>query len=148
MVQEYRNIYQIARESAGLTQEKSSELMDISVDSLRAYEGGKRIPPDKVVIKMIEIYNTQYLAYQHLKTSAEVGQKYLPNIEIIDLPTAVLNLQTHVGDYIDCEKLLVRIASDGKVSKDEECDFERIAKELNDIVEAIYAFKFARQKSE
>ena len=148
MVQEYRNIYQIARESAGLTQEKSSELMDISVDSLRAYEGGKRIPPDKVVIKMIEIYNTQYLAYQHLKTSAEVGQKYLPHIKITDLSTAILNLQTQVGDYINCEKLLVRICSDGKVSKDEECDFERIAKELNDVVEAIYAFKFAKQKSE
>ena len=73
---EYRNIYQIARESSGLTQEKSSELLDISVDSLRAYEGGKRVPPDHVVIKMIEIYDTQYLAYQHLKTSAEVGQRY------------------------------------------------------------------------
>jgi ribosome-binding protein aMBF1 (putative translation factor) len=74
MVQEYRNVYQIARESTGLTQEKASEFMDISVDSLRAYEGGKRVPPDKVVIKMIEIYDTQYLAYQHLKTSAEIGQ--------------------------------------------------------------------------
>ncbi len=40
MVQNYRNIYQIAREGTGLTQEKSSELLDISVDSLRAYEGG------------------------------------------------------------------------------------------------------------
>ncbi|MFL0198417.1 helix-turn-helix domain-containing protein [Clostridium sp. WILCCON 0269] len=148
MVQEYRNIYQIARESAGLTQEKSSELLDISVDSLRAYESGKRIPPDKVVIKMIEIYNTQYLAYQHLKTSAEVGQKYLPEIEITDLSTAILNLQAQVGDYIACEKLLVRIASDGKISEDEKRDFERIAKELNDVVEAIYAFKFSKQKLE
>ena len=62
-MQKYRNIYQIAQESTGLTQEKSSELMDISVDSLRAYEGGKRTSSDKIVIKMIEIYDTQYLAY-------------------------------------------------------------------------------------
>lgn len=41
MEQYYRNIYQIARECTSLTQEKSSELLDISVDSLRAYEGGR-----------------------------------------------------------------------------------------------------------
>ena len=42
-MQKYRNIYQIAQESTGLTQEKSSELMDISVDSLRDYEGGREL---------------------------------------------------------------------------------------------------------
>lgn len=35
---EQKNIYQIARESSGLTQEKASELIDISVDALRSYE--------------------------------------------------------------------------------------------------------------
>ncbi|MBV4423453.1 helix-turn-helix domain-containing protein [Clostridium tyrobutyricum] len=144
MDKEYRNIYQIARESAGLTQEKASELMDISVDSLRAYESGRRIPPDHVVIKMIEIYNTQYLAYQHLKTSAEVGQKYLPDIKIKDLSTAILNLQAQVGDYISCEKLLVKIGSDGKVSDDEAFDFKKICKELDDVFEAIMTFKFSK----
>ncbi|MEY7998651.1 helix-turn-helix domain-containing protein [Clostridium sp. Mt-5] len=148
MDKECRNIYQIARESAGLTQEKASELMDICVESLRAYEGGRRIPPDRIVIKMIEIYNTQYLAYQHLKTSAEVGQKYLPDIEIKDLSTAILNLQTQVGDYVNCEKLLVRIASDGRISDDEACDFKKICKELDDVLKAIMTFKFSKQKSE
>ena len=145
MVQEYRNIYQIARESAGLTQEKSSELMDISVDSLRAYEGGKRIPPDRIVIKMIEIYNTQYLAYQHLKTSAEVGQKYLPDIIIEDLPTSILKLHTEIKDYINCEDLLAKIGSDGIISEDELCDFKRICKEIDDVLESIYAFKFSKK---
>lgn len=144
--QEYRNIYQIARESAGLTQEKASELMDISVDSLRAYEGSRRVPPDPVVIKMIEIYNTQYLAYQHLKTSAEVGQKYLPDIVIEDLSTSVLKVQAEVKDFIDCEDLLVKICSDGKVSDNEIRDFKKICKELDDVIEAIYAFKFSKKR--
>lgn len=144
MDKEYRNIYQIARESAGLTQEKASELMDISVDSLRAYESGRRIPPDHVVIKMIEIYNTQYLAYQHLKTSAEVGQRYLPNIEITELPTAILKIQTEIKDFINCEDSLIKIGSDGKVSDDEACDFKKICKELDDVFEAIMTFKFSK----
>jgi transcriptional regulator with XRE-family HTH domain len=148
MDKEYRNIYQIARESAGLTQEKASELMDICVESLRAYEGSRRIPPDHIVIKMIEIYNTQYLAYQHLKTSAEVGRKYLPNIEIKDLPASILRLHTEIKDYIDREDLLMEIGSDGKVSEGEACDFKRICKEVDDILEAIYTFKFSKQRSE
>lgn len=66
MVENYRNIYQIARECTSLTQEKSSELLDISVDSLRAYEGGKRTPPENIVIDMAKIYNRPYLIFAAL----------------------------------------------------------------------------------
>lgn len=143
-MQEYRNIYQIARESTGLTQERASELLDISVDSVRAYEGGKRVPPDRVVIKMIEIYNAQYLAYQHLKTSAEVGQKYLPNIEIKELPIAMLRLQKEVSDFIKLKDEMIEITCDGIIDDEEKPRWEKIMKELDDVVEAIMALKFAR----
>ncbi|AIY79456.1 helix-turn-helix family protein [Clostridium botulinum 202F] len=144
MVQEYRNIYQIARESTGLTQERACELLDISVDSVRAYEGGKRVPPDRVVIKMIEIYNAQYLAYQHLKTSAEVGQKYLPNIEIKELPLAMLRLQKEVSDFIKLKDEMIEITCDGIIDDEEKPRWEKIMKELDDVVEAIMALKFAK----
>lgn len=144
MVQKYRNIYQIARESTGLLQEKASELLDISVDSLRAYEGGKRIPPDRVVIKMIEIYNAQYLAYQHLKTAAEIGQKYLPNIEITELPIAILRLQKEVSDFIKCKDLMIEITCDGIIDENERPEWNKIMKELDDVVEAIMALKFCK----
>ncbi|CAI3698742.1 putative prophage LambdaCh01, transcriptional regulator [Clostridium neonatale] len=140
----YRNIYQIARESKGVTQEKASELMDISVDSLRAYEGGKRIPPDKVVIKMVEIYDAQYLAYQHLKTAAEIGQKYLPNIKITELPIAILRLQKEVSDFIKCKDIMIEITYDGVIDEHERPQWNAIMKELDDIVEAIMALKFSK----
>lgn len=143
-MQEYRNIYQIARESAGLTQERACELLDISVDSVRAYEGGKRVPPDRVVIKMIEIYNAQYLAYQHLKTSAEVGQKYLPNIEIKELPIAMLRLQKEVSDFIKLKDEMIEITCDGIIDDKEKPRWDKIMKELDDVVEAIMALKFAK----
>ncbi|MBN1074769.1 XRE family transcriptional regulator [Clostridium botulinum] len=144
MMQEYRNIYQIARESTGLTQERACELLDISVDSVRAYEGGKRVPPDRVVIKMIEIYNAQYLAYQHLKTSAEVGQKYLPNIEIKELPLAMLRLQKEVSDFIKLKDEMIEITCDGIIDDEEKPRWAKITKELDDVVEAIMALKFAK----
>jgi transcriptional regulator with XRE-family HTH domain len=144
MVEQYRNIYQIARESTSLTQEKASELMDISVDSLRAYEGFKRIPPDRVVIKMIEIYDAQYLAYQHLKTSDLVGNSYLPNIEIKDLPSAMLRLQKEVNDFIKLRDEMIDITCDGVIDDTEKDRWKVIIKELNDVADAIMALKFAK----
>lgn len=145
MSAESRNIYQIARESSGITQEKAAELIDISVESVRMYESGKRVPPDKVVIKMIEIYGTNYLAYQHLKTSAEVGQAYMPTIELKDLPTAILRLQKEVSDFINLKGELINITCDGIITEEERPMFERILKELDDIVSAIMSVKFANE---
>ena len=144
MSQEYRNIYQIAREATGITQEKAAELIDVSVESIRAYETDRRIPPDKTVIKMIEIYGCQYLAYQHLKTSAEVGQKYMPNIELKDLPTAILKLQKEVTDFIKCRDELVDITCDGIINETERPRYDVILRELDDVVAAIMTVKFSQ----
>lgn len=139
-----RNIYQIAREATGFTQERAAELIDVSVESLRAYEGDKRTPPDKVVIKMIEIYDARYLAYQHLKTSAEVGQTYLPAIELKDLPTAILRLLKEVNDFIACKDELINITCDGVITDDEKERWNVILKELEDVEKSILTLKYAK----
>lgn len=112
--------------------------------SLKAYEYSQRIPPDDIVIKMIEIYDAQYLAYQHLKTSVEVGKKYLPNIEITQLPIAILKLQKEVSDFIKCKDLMVEITCDGVIDDNERPQWNMIMKELDDIVTAIMSLKFAK----
>lgn len=144
MVQQYRNIYQIARESTGLTQERASEYLDISVDSLRAYEGDKRTPPDHVVIKMIEVYDTQYLAYQHMRTRDDVGKSFLPNVEIKDLPAAMLRLQKEVNDFIKLRDEMIDITCDGVIDENEKERWGIILKELNDVADAIMALRFAK----
>lgn len=47
MPAEYRNIYKTARRAAGMTQEAAAERLGISVESVRAYETGQRIPPQR-----------------------------------------------------------------------------------------------------
>ncbi len=141
---ENRNIYQIARESAGLTQEKAAELLDISVESIRGYEGFKRIPPNKVVVKMIEIYNTQHLAIQHIRNSSEDLQNYLPKIEVKDLPSAMLRLYKEVKDLIDVRDEMLDITYDGIIDEKEKPRYEKILKEFDDVVEAFMSVKFAK----
>ncbi len=41
----YQNIYKTGRLCTSLTQESAAERIGVSVESLRAYESGRRIPP-------------------------------------------------------------------------------------------------------
>lgn len=143
MEQNYRNIYQIARERTSLTQEKSSELLDISVDSLRAYEGGKRTPPENIVIDMAKIYNRPYLILQHYQNTL-IGKKLFPNIQIKYLAEAVLTFLDELEDLEGIKKLMIKISRDGQVDESENDDWEMIMKILDEMVCAIITIKFAR----
>ena len=145
---EIRNIYQIARESAGLTQERAAELLDISPESVRAYEGSRRVPPDAVVIRMIEVYGVPHLAYQHLKLNTQLASRYLPPVAITSLPQAVLRVQKEVADFLRCREELIDMASDGVIDAQERPRFDAIMQELEDIVSAFYQLKFCRKVDE
>jgi len=142
-----RNIYQIARADKGITQEKAAELLCVSVESLRAYETGRTVPPNDIVCAMIEVYGTQYLAYQHLVFSSEVARHCLPKIEFKDLPEAVLNVLKEVSDFVKCRDGLIDIAADGKISEEERPEFDRIMSEFEDVVSSFYSLKFAPDRS-
>jgi transcriptional regulator with XRE-family HTH domain len=144
MQNDSRNIYQIARKIAGYTQERSAEMLYLSVESVRDYESGKTIPPNGVVCRMVEIYNAQYLAYQHLIYSSEVARKCLPNFKIEDLQAAMMRLQKEVNDFIKCREELIDITYDGVITSEERPRFDSIIKELDDISEAILSLKFAK----
>ena len=142
MSQSSGNIYQIARQSAGITQERAAELISTSVESIRAYENDTRIPPGKLVLKMIEVYGTQFLAYQHMKLNEDVGSKFLPIIEFKDLPSAILNIYNEVNHFMKVRDDLLEIGCDGVISEDEKPRWTAILKELDDINNAIMTLKF------
>lgn len=103
MQTENRNIYKKPREIAGYSQERAAELLDISVESLRAYETGRRVPPGEVVVRMMDLYNCQYLAVSHLRSS-EACASFLPDVKLQDLPTAILRLQKELNDFLKCRE--------------------------------------------
>lgn len=148
MAQLYKNIYQIGREASGLTQERAAELLNVSVESLRSYETDRRIPQNDIVAKMVEIYDARYLAYQHLKNSNPLASDMLPNIEIRDIPEAMLRLQKEVTDFIKCRDELIDITCDGQITAEERPRFDAIMKEANDIVDAIASLQFASENQD
>ena len=67
MLRDGTNQYKRARQAAGLTQEAAAEVLDTSVESLKAYETGLRFPPNAMAAGMAEAYGTPWLAVEHLR---------------------------------------------------------------------------------
>lgn len=133
---ENRNIYQTARKAAGLTQEAAAEQLAVSVESLRAYENGYRIPPNDVVARMVVCYDKQYLAYQHLSESTELMARVVPQLEQRSLMETVLRLFNRLKrlDREGSVEQLLEMAEDGRITEDEREDFEAIVSDLREIV--------------
>lgn len=143
----YRNIYQIPRAAKGLTQEKAAELIDVSVESIRAYESGRVVPPTSVVLRMIEVYEYQVLALQHLKHSNDIANVLLPDFrDGTTLSEAVLSLMEAIDDFDSIVRDLRSIAKDNVIDENERPRYDRALEVLQKASSAIMAVRFADTK--
>ncbi|HBF5455236.1 TPA: helix-turn-helix transcriptional regulator [Clostridioides difficile] len=145
MSYQYQNIYQLGRENTGLTQEKASELLDISVESLRAYENDKRIPPNSIVVKMVSIYNNNLLGYEHVRRTTEAGVMFLPKLEMKSLSSITLKLHKEIKDYLKKEDDFIDIVEDDVIDEDEEEVWSDVMQELEDIFKSILILKLSKK---
>lgn len=132
------NIYQAARLQKGITQERAADAIPCSVRSLADYESGVRIPPSETVVRMAEIYDAQYLCYQHLRQTSEIAQRLIPDVRECGLPEAVLRLVDQIYDFADAreDRRLIAIAKDGIIDDTERPEFDRIVSKLDEIVQS------------
>lgn len=138
MSEEYRNIYKAARRSAGLTQEAAAEKLGISVESVRAYETGGRIPSTEIVLSMVICYNAQYLAYQHLHETNSLAAKIVPPLQersMLEVAVRVYNRMNRFAAKHNVDKLM-EIAEDGQIDEDERKLFDEIMADLREIVQS------------
>ena len=137
MSEAYTNIYQRARKTALLTQEQAAEQLDISVESVKAYELGGRLPPNATVANMVELYGTPWLAMAHLQEAA-APLDVLPPIRMRGLSAATLDLIDKATTLSDEYRVLIRIAADGQIDESELADFEAIKAAIQDVIQACY----------
>lgn len=141
------NIYFNARRTAGLTQERWSEYLGISPDSVRKYENGEMMPGDEVVIRMAEVSGQMILPYWHLSRKSRLAASILPELEEQQaLPQAVLGLLIQIDAFRDSGmKKLLRIAADGKIDPDEAGDYDEVIAELTELIRRAYAIGYAKE---
>ncbi len=147
MQSDYRNIYQDARRTAGLTQERWAELLGISVDAVRQYETDKIRPSDEVVLRMAEAAGQHIICYWHLLNKSRVASEILPDLEQKKLPEAVLSLLVAVQTFQDDGlRELTRIAADGKISPEELADYNKVMEQLRGVIREALHIEFAEKE--
>lgn len=140
MERKYPNLYQRARLSTGLTQERAAELLGLSPESLKQYEGGKTVPKDETVAKMVEVYHLPWLALEHAQATDTLG--VVPEVTPRPLPMASIALRNRLQDATGRLDALLRIAEDGIIDEKERPDFDAICRDLDGIVGAALQVKY------
>ena len=136
MPEEYRNSYKSARRAAGYTQETAAEQLGLSVESVRAYETGQRIPPNDVVEQMVICYNAQRLAYQHLHETNALMARVVPELEqrsVLETAVRIYNRMARFQREHGVDRLMT-IAEDGQIDQSERAEFDAIMADLREIV--------------
>lgn len=133
-----KSIYQIARVAKGYTQEKAAEFLNISVDSLKAYESGRTIPNDDIVFNMADIYDAHHLKPQHMRNSSILGRTVIPEFKTGEnVSTAILNLFKEHGDINQFKDKLIEIGADGVIGENEQETMKQVVKECQDLISAL-----------
>ena len=143
MYTDSRNDYKTVRKFAGMTQERWAEAIGCSVESVRGYETGARIPSDDVVVSMCEISGHAALAYWHLRHKSPLAAGMLPDVEQLPLPQAVLQLLCAIADFDTDNCKLLGMAADGQITADELTDWQGIIGRLDAVIRAAIQVKIA-----
>lgn len=146
MPEECRNIYKTCRKAAGFTQEAAAERLGISVESLRAYETGQRVPPDDVVELMSVLYNALHLIVQHVREKNAMYSRVVPEVPQCSVLEASARLTNRIYAFADshADRRLMRMAEDNVIDPVERPEFDAILEELQEIVEAALALRCAK----
>lgn len=141
------NIYQTARKAAGLTQEAAAERLALSVESLRAYETGQRLPGNDIVARMCAVYDTQFLGVQHLQLSAALLPVCIQEARPERLELATIKLVNRIIAFSNRHRndQLLAIAEDGVIDEEERPQFLAIAAELDEIIRAALALRYTEE---
>ena len=145
---EDKTVYQLCREDCELTREKASELMDgISAARIEKIEYGQEPTPYDVV-QMADCYKRPDLCNYYCSHKCEIGNRYVPEIEVTELPTIILETIASLNEIDPLTNRLIQISRDGKISDDEIHDFAMISNRLDEVSLAIDALNLWVDKTQ
>ena len=144
---ENKTIYQKLREENDLTREKAAELLEfISEDRLERIENEKSEPAPEDVIRMAEVYKAPELCNYYCSHECPIGRKYVPPIEMTELPVIILETVASLNAVYPLTNRLIEISRDGQISEDESPDFSNIQENLEKVSLAIEALQLWVEK--
>ena len=139
---ENKNIYQTSREGLGLTREGASNLLlTISPDRIEKIENEKSLPHPDEILAMADCYKTPALCNYYCSHECPIGIKHVPEVQLKDLSQITLEMLASLNALSNEKNRLIEITVDGKITKDELKDFNRIKDQLDQISMAVDSLK-------
>ncbi len=132
-----KTIYQLYREERGLTREKASELMGtLSSDRIEKIENERIDPLPYDILQMSKCYKAPNLCNYYCSHQCDIGKKYIPEIEITELPNIIIETIASLNSITPLTNRLIEISRDGKITDDEIPDFAQIKSCLDQVSQA------------
>ena len=146
-IRENKNIYQTAREEAGLTRAKASELIGIMSESaIEKIEYNQTLPAPDYVLAMARAYKKPELCNNYCAKECPIGNVYVPEVKTTELSQIVLRLLASLNTLEKDKERLIEITVDGGINESEMADFARIQKTINQISMAADAMQLWLEK--
>ena len=124
---ENKNIYQLSRETAGLSREAAAEaLVFISSDRIEKIEYETSAPHPEEVLAMAECYKNPALCNYYCSHVCPIGQEYVPEVKVTSLAQITLEMLANLNALTREKERLVEITADGKITAEEQTDFSGI----------------------
>ena len=131
---ENKTRYHLVREELGLSREQASELLEtIPPERIERIENEKVNPYPEEILLMAEKYKRPSLCNYYCSQHCPIGQQYVPEVEVKELSSIVLEMLAALNAINKEKDRLVEIAADGRIDNDEIDDFIFIQEELERI---------------
>ena len=131
---ENKTRYHLVREELGLSREQASELLEtIPPERIERIENEKVSPYPEEILLMAEKYKRPSLCNYYCSQHCPIGQQYVPEVEVKELSSIVLEMLAALNAINKEKDRLVEIAADGRIDNDEIDDFIFIQEELERI---------------
>ena len=139
---ENKNVYQVSRESAGLTREAAAERMAFMTSArIEKIESERSAPHPEEVLAMAEAYADPMLRNEYCTRECPIGRKYAPRAEEKSISQITLDMLVTLNDLMRDRDRLMEITVDGVISPEEQKDFGKIRENLERMSSAIESLK-------
>ena len=95
---------------------------------------------------MAEVYKAPELCNYYCSHECPIGRKYVPPIEMTELPAIILETVASLNAVYPLTNRLIEISRDGQISEDESPDFSNIQENLEKVSLAIEALQLWVEK--
>lgn len=124
MNEKCKGVLKTFRERSGYTQEEAASELCLSVHTLSNYESyslevRKHLPPEETVLKMAELYQSDYMKILFLNETNLIFRSIFANVELLDLPTAFIKFQSETEEVHELENKMRKVILDNRIDDHE-----------------------------